>query len=203
MLTSISDTISMKACQYHFFILRSFIPKQESRQYKGKHLESNPKSCHSTVESMWSSKPHLPHTLKIKWPVQISQVIKKNLQTATRGCFLQQGREGTWDKAEERTEHANTNLRCSTATLLWCQRRQGVIQQYFFLNIALQFQGNANDSEEVKKQGVGCPGPVFKHPATLLESKVVQIRELHNSTWCFIRAWRTQCTAHCPHAPST
>lgn len=57
--------------------------------------------------------------------VQISQVIKKNFQTHTRRCFLQQDREGrekepagnSWDKAQERIEHANANLRCLIATL--------------------------------------------------------------------------------------
>lgn len=148
----------------------AFIPKQESRQYKGKHLESNPKSCHSTVESMWCSKPHPPHTLKIKQPVQISRVIKKNLQTDTRDAFCCKVGKGVGTKLKR---ELNMPVPIWDA---WQQLCCDVKGDKGCHSTILFFKLSSTVSRQCKPLWGGEEtGPIFKCPATLSGSKIVQM----------------------------
>lgn len=165
-------------------IYTAFIPEQESRQSRGKYRESNPETdvtpqCQVCVVLSWAY--HIHWGSNGQQRVQISQAIKKNFQTSTKGWMLSATRQGekssvtagdsSWDKAEERTEHAGTNLRCLTAALCYAIISKATTT-YVIQQTALVFQLSSTVARKCKlllrdeeiRGRILCP--IFKCPAT-------------------------------------
>lgn len=84
------------------------VPEQKSRPSKGKHQESNPETDSLPQCQVCAALSLAYHTLRVTWATERTPDWHQGTLSATR-----QGRElettagnSSWDKAEERTEHA-------------------------------------------------------------------------------------------------